>query len=73
MDDINRALPLITEHASGIRTEVYDTRTLRLYDLTDGAWLNQLLVEHHIQVYSSGFHHMDLEEYFLERMDGKTT
>lgn len=73
VDDINRALPLITEHASGIRTEVYDTRTLRLYDLTDGAWLNQLLVEHHIQVYSSGFHHMDLEEYFLERMDGKTT
>ena len=71
VDDINHALPLITEHASGIRAEVYDNRTLRLYDLTEGAWLNQLLVEHHIQVYSSGFHHMDLEEYFLDRMDGK--
>ncbi len=70
VDDTKHALPLITEHAPDIRTEVYDNHTLRLYDLKEGAWLNQLLVEHHIQVYSSGFHHMDLEEYFLNKMDG---
>ena len=42
---------------------------IRLYDLKDGAWLNHLLIENRVQVYSSGFHHMDLEEYFLNRMD----
>ena len=49
-----------------------DARTIRLYGLQEGAWLNQLLIENHVQVYSSGFHHMDLEEYFLARMDGQT-
>ncbi len=72
VDNISHALPLITEHTPGVRTEVYDNRTLRIYDLSDGTWLHQLLVENHIQIYSSGFHHMDLEEYFLARMDGQT-
>ena len=70
VDDLKRALPLIEEHAPDIQAEVHDNRTLRLYDLKEGAWLNQLLVENHVQIYSSGFHHMYLEEYFLSRMDG---
>lgn len=70
VDDLKRALPLIEEHAPDIQAEVHDNRTLRLYDLKEGAWMNQLLVENHVQIYSSGFHHMDLEEYFLSRMDG---
>jgi len=69
VDDVKRALPLVTEHMPDIRTEVYDSRTLRAYELKDSAQLNQLLVENHIQIYSSGFHHMDLEEYFLDKMD----
>lgn len=70
VSDSRRALVLITEHAPDIRAEVYDARTIRLYDVKDGAWLNRLLIENRIQVYSSAFHHMDLEEYFLRRMDG---
>lgn len=70
VNDVKRALPLIMEHIPDIRPEVYDNRIIRLYDLKEGAELNRLLVENNIQVYSSGFHHMDLEEYFLTRMDG---
>ena len=51
-------------------TEVQDSHTIRIYGLAEGAALNRLLVENQIQVYASGFHHMDLEEYFLARMDG---
>ncbi len=68
--DTRRALPLIAEHLPGVETEVYDSRNIRLYGIKDGAALNRLLVENHIPVYASGFHHMDLEEYFLSRMDG---
>jgi len=70
VDDVKRAVPLIAEHAPEVRVEVYDNRTLRIYELEDGAWLNQLMVEEQIQIYASGFHHMDLEEYFLNKMDG---
>ena len=70
VDNTKRALALITEQKPQVNAEVYDNRTLRLYDLKDGAWLNRLFVENQVQVYSSGFHHMDLEEYFLYRMDG---
>ena len=69
VDDSKRALPLILEHAPQMQAEVMDDRIIRLYDLKDGAWLNHLLIENRVQVYSSGFHHMDLEEYFLNRMD----
>ena len=73
VDDVNRTLALVTEAAPGIQAEVCDRRCLRLYGIKEGAWLNQLLIERHIQVFSSGFHHMDLEEYFLNRMDGART
>ncbi len=69
VDDSKRALPLILEHAPQMQAEVMDDRIIRLYDLKEGAWLNHLLIENRVQVYSSGFHHMDLEEYFLNRMD----
>lgn len=69
VDDSKRALPLILEHAPQMQAEVMDDKIIRLYDLKDGAWLNHLLIENRVQVYSSGFHHMDLEEYFLKRMD----
>lgn len=70
VDHVKRALPLIEEHAPKIVPEVYDDHTIRLYGMENGAWLNRLLAEHGIQVYSSGFRHLDLEEYFLDRMDG---
>lgn len=70
VSDSRRALALVTEHAPDVRAEVDDARAIHLYDVKDGAWVNQLLIENGIQVYSSAFHRMDLEEYFLGRMDG---
>lgn len=70
VDDINRAFTLIAEHAPQIEAEVFDRRTIRLYGIEDGAWLNSLLAANKVQLYSSGFKHLDLEEYFLDRMDG---
>lgn len=70
VDDSRHALPVITENLPEVQAEVLDGHHIRLYNLGDSARLNQILVEKGIQVYSSGFHHMDLEEYFLDRMDG---
>lgn len=68
VDNIKRALPLLEEGLPGTQKEVCGSRIIRLYHLKDGARVNQLLIENQVQVYSSCFHHMDLEEYFFERM-----
>ena len=67
---MRQALPLIQETFPQVQAEVFDNRTIRVYGLAEGASLNQKLAENRVAVYSSGFHHMDLEEYFLERMEG---
>ena len=71
VDDVNRTLALIGEHAGQTEAKVQDSHIIHLYGLDDGAELNRILVESGIRIYSSGFHHMDLEEYFLAQMDGK--
>lgn len=71
VNDIHRALPLIQEKFPKVETSVFDTKTIRIYGLSEGAKLNQTLIENQISIYASGFHHMDLEEYFLERMEGE--
>lgn len=70
VDSVERAVPILSEHIKDTAIEVYDNQTLRLYDLTDSAWIIQLLVGQQIQVYSSGFHQMNLEDYFLDKMEG---
>lgn len=70
VDNVDRALPVISENLRDAGVEVYDNQTLRIYGFTDSAWLIQLLVTNQVQVYSSGFHHMNLEEYFLDKMEG---
>lgn len=70
--DVRRALPLLEEVFPAVQAEVSDNRAIRIYGLTEGAGaeLIRVLVEHQVTVFASGFHHMDLEEYFLERMGG---
>lgn len=70
IQDVGRAFALIQETFPDVRAEVSDDRSIRLYGLENGAELNQMLVENQIAVYASGFHRMDLEEYFLNRMEG---
>lgn len=66
--DVRRALPLIQEAFPRVQAEVADPRIIRIFGISEGAELNQKLAENQVPVYASGFHHMDLEEYFLERM-----
>lgn len=73
VDNTKRALSLITEQKPDIQAEVCDDHIIRLYDVKEGSGLNKLLFENQIQVCSSGFHHMDLEEYFLNKMDHAAT
>lgn len=68
--DVRRALPVIQETLKGVQAEVMDQRKIRIYGLEEGSQLNRVLAENQIPVYASGFHHMDLEEYFLSRMEG---
>ena len=70
VQDVKRALALIEEAFPQVQAEVADTRAIRLYGVEDGAGVNQMLIENQIPVYASGFHRMDLEEYFLSRMEG---
>ena len=70
VQDVRRALPLLQETFPDIRAEVSDGRSIRIYGAEDGAKINQVLIEDQVPVYASGFHHMDLEEYFLDRMEG---
>lgn len=66
--DVRRALPVIQETFPQVQVEVSDARNIRIYGLSEGAELNRRLAENQVPVYASGFHHIDLEEYFLERM-----
>ncbi len=68
VQDVQRALVMIQETFPDVQAEVSDARSIRLYGVRDGAEVNQMLIENRVSVYESGFHHMDLEEYFLERM-----
>lgn len=71
VDDASRALALLSEHAPKLSAKMQDARTIRIYGLREGTWLNHMLMENHVQIASSGFHHMDLEDYFLTRMDSQ--
>ncbi len=66
--DVRRALPVIQETFPQVQAEVSDARTIRIYGLSEGVEVNRKLAENRVPVYASGFHHIDLEEYFLERM-----
>ena len=68
VQDVQRALVMIQETFPDVQAEVFDARSIRLYGVQDGSEVNQMLIENRVSVYESGFHHMDLEEYFLERM-----
>ena len=65
---MRRALPVIQESFPQVQGEVSDARSIRIYGLSEGVELNRRLAENQVPVYGSGFHHIDLEEYFLARM-----
>ena len=69
VSDVRQALPLVQESFPQVEAQVFDARIIRIYGLEEGAELNRILTENRVAVYASGFHHMDLEEYYLARME----
>lgn len=70
VDLTDRAAALISENFPDASYEVFDRNELHLFDFSDSAPLISLLVQNSISVYSSSLHQMDLEQYFLELMEG---
>lgn len=70
VDDAARAVAVISENLAGVTCEVFGGNKIRVFDYTDSGQLTSLLVVGGIEVRSCGFHRMDLEEYFLDLMDG---
>lgn len=70
VDNTDRTAALLSENYPSAHYEVMDGKQIQVYDFTDSASLTALLVTKGIQVYSCSLHQMDLEQYFLELMEG---
>lgn len=70
VQDVTRAFPVIRETFPSAAAEVADSGMIKIYGMSDGAGIIQALIQNRIPVYESGFHRLDLEEYFFERMEG---
>lgn len=70
VDDAERASVVISEKFPEISYEVFGDNQIHIYGFTESGTLTALLVEHQISVLSCAFHRMDLEQYFLELMEG---
>lgn len=70
VDQTDRTAALISENFPNASYEVFDRDELHIFAFSDSAPLISLLVENGISIYSSSLHQMDLEQYFLELMEG---
>ncbi|MDC7287028.1 ABC transporter ATP-binding protein [Blautia schinkii] len=70
VDNTDRTAALLAENFPDLHFEAADRNQLHVYDFADPAPLTTLLVTNGIQVHSCSLHQMDLEQYFLELMEG---
>lgn len=70
VDNADRTAALLSENFPGLHFEAADRNQLHVYDFADPAPLTTLLVTNGIRVHSCSLHQMDLEQYFLELMEG---
>jgi ABC-2 type transport system ATP-binding protein len=68
--DTNGAAAVLEENLPGVDYEIFSGDTMHVYGIQDSGLLTNLMVEHKIEVRSIRFHSMDLEEYFLNLMEG---
>lgn len=72
VDDTERTTAILSETFPALRYEVFDRHQIHIYGFADIASLTALLVQNGIAVNTCMLHHMNLEEYFLELMEGGT-
>lgn len=70
VDDADRTAALLSEYYPDAGYEVFGRNQLHVFDFQESAPLTTLLVQNGIAVQSSSLHRMDLEEYFLDLMEG---
>lgn len=70
VDNADRTAAILSEFYPDIHYEVSDLNQLQVFDFTEPALLMSLLVKNGILVHSCSLHQMDLEQYFLELMEG---
>lgn len=70
VDDTSRTAAILSETFSQVSYEVYDKNQIHIYDFKDSGMLTAMLVQNGISVNACSLHQMDLEQYFLDLMDG---
>lgn len=70
VDNADRTAALLSEHYPKIHYEVSGRNQLQVFDFTESGLLTAMLVQNGILVHSCSLHRMDLEQYFLELMEG---
>lgn len=70
VDNAERAAAIIAETFPDAPYEIFAQGRIHIYDYSDSGSITTLLVQNGITVYSCGLHQIDLEQYFLELMEG---
>ena len=70
VEHAERAAAVLAENIPDVSFEVFAQGRIHIYDYLDSGQVTTLLVQNGVTVYSCGLHQIDLEQYFLELMDG---
>ena len=70
VEHTERAAAVLAENIPDVSFEVFAQGRIHIYDYLDSGQVTTLLVQNGVTVYSCGLHQIDLEQYFLELMDG---
>ena len=70
VEHAERAAAVLAENIPDVSFEVFEQGRIHIYDYLDSGQVTTLLVQNGVTVYSCGLHQIDLEQYFLELMDG---
>ena len=70
VEHAERAAAVLAENIPDASYEVFAQGRIHIYDYLDSGKVTTLLVQNGVTVFSCGLHQIDLEQYFLELMDG---
>lgn len=70
VEHAERAAAVLAENIPNASYEVFAQGRIHIYDYLDSGKVTTLLVQNGVTVFSCGLHQIDLEQYFLELMDG---
>ena len=69
-DQTDRATALLAETFPQSPLAIHEQQQIRIFDNIDSGAVTTMLVQHNIAVKTCTYHHQDLEQYFLNVMEG---